>query len=122
MSSTAVDTARSASNTTRPYGRRGRCNKGRGAKAGWASRNVNTSQSENDKPPAPRNDSEVEENAEEQLVSPVDGEQDGAGICWICAEKIKYYCVSECNHRMCHECALRLRALYKKYECAFCKV
>lgn len=42
--------------------------------------------------------------------------------CWICAEPVKYYSVSECNHRTCHVCALRLRALYKKFECTFCKV
>ncbi|VDC06537.1 unnamed protein product [Peniophora sp. CBMAI 1063] len=42
-------------------------------------------------------------------------------ICWICAEQVKYFAVSECNHRTCHVCALRLRALYKKMECTFCK-
>lgn len=48
------------------------------------------------------------------------GSEDGS--CWICAEPVKYYSVSECNHRTCHTCALRLRALYKKSECIFCKV
>lgn len=43
-------------------------------------------------------------------------------VCWICAEPVKYYSVSECNHRTCHVCALRLRALYKKLDCTFCKV
>lgn len=47
---------------------------------------------------------------------------DEAAVCWICAEPVKYYSVSECNHRTCHVCALRLRALYKKMECTFCKV
>ncbi|KAF8912219.1 hypothetical protein CPB84DRAFT_1761674 [Gymnopilus junonius] len=42
-------------------------------------------------------------------------------ICWICAEPVKYYSLSECNHRTCHVCAIRLRALYKKTECTFCK-
>ncbi|KAI9511097.1 hypothetical protein F5148DRAFT_1173692 [Russula earlei] len=42
-------------------------------------------------------------------------------LCWICAEPVKYYAVSECNHRTCHVCALRLRALYKKQGCTFCK-
>ncbi|KIJ44253.1 hypothetical protein M422DRAFT_30404 [Sphaerobolus stellatus SS14] len=41
--------------------------------------------------------------------------------CWICAEPVKYYSVSECNHRTCHVCALRLRALYKRMDCTFCK-
>jgi hypothetical protein len=45
-------------------------------------------------------------------------------ICHICAESMekKSYAVAECNHRTCHACALRLRALYKKSECTFCKV
>ncbi|KAF8337638.1 uncharacterized protein EI90DRAFT_3152271, partial [Cantharellus anzutake] len=41
--------------------------------------------------------------------------------CLICAEPVKYYAISSCNHRTCHQCALRWRALYKKHECAFCK-
>ncbi|KAJ7229444.1 hypothetical protein C8J57DRAFT_191179, partial [Mycena rebaudengoi] len=44
-----------------------------------------------------------------------------AAICWICAEVIKYYAVSKCNHRTCHVCSLRLRALYKKNDCTFCE-
>ena len=44
------------------------------------------------------------------------------GICWICAEPVKFYAVAECNHRTCHICALRLRALYKRKDCTFCKV
>ena len=57
------------------------------------------------------------EEAKESMES-VDEEM----ICWICAEQVKYFSVSECNHRTCHVCALRLRALYKKMECTFCKV
>ncbi|KAH9066386.1 hypothetical protein EDB87DRAFT_1733220 [Lactarius vividus] len=48
-------------------------------------------------------------------------EDDNQDLCWICAEPVKYYAVSECNHRTCHICALRLRALYKKLDCTFCK-
>ncbi len=43
-------------------------------------------------------------------------------VCFICAEPVKYYSVSQCNHRTCHVCALRLRALYKKMDCTYCKV
>ena len=43
-------------------------------------------------------------------------------LCHICTEPIKYFAVSECNHRTCHVCAVRLRALYKKLECVMCKV
>lgn len=46
------------------------------------------------------------------------GEKD---LCWICAEPVKLYSVGPCNHRTCHICALRLRALYKVRECTFCK-
>ena len=47
---------------------------------------------------------------------------DDASVCWICAEPVKYYAISECGHQTCHVCSLRLRALYKKTECTFCKV
>lgn len=54
-------------------------------------------------------------------ASTVEDEED-SDVCWICAEQVKYYSLSECNHRTCHVCALRLRALYKKMDCTFCKV
>lgn len=53
--------------------------------------------------------------------APAEDEEEEA-VCWICAEPVKYYAVSSCNHRTCHVCALRLRALYKKKDCTFCKV
>src|ERR1700722_2611109 len=43
-------------------------------------------------------------------------------LCFICAEPIKCHSVASCNHRTCHICALRLRALYNKFDCTFCKV
>lgn len=48
-------------------------------------------------------------------------EESNEEVCFICAEPVKYYSVSACNHRTCHVCALRLRALYKKLDCTFCK-
>lgn len=45
-----------------------------------------------------------------------------AELCFICAEPVQLYSVAPCNHRTCHVCAVRLRALYKKKECTFCKV
>ena len=55
------------------------------------------------------------------IAAPIedDGDDD---VCWICAEPVKYWSVSECNHRTCHVCGLRLRALYKRTDCTFCKV
>lgn len=42
-------------------------------------------------------------------------------LCFICAEPVSLYSVGPCNHRTCHICALRLRALYKMPECSYCK-
>ena len=55
------------------------------------------------------------------IVAHIEGNGDD-DVCWICAEPVKYWSVSECNHRTCHVCGLRLRALYKKTDCTFCKV
>lgn len=44
-----------------------------------------------------------------------------AEICFICASPIDHQSVAPCNHRTCHVCALRLRALYKTKACAHCR-
>ena len=44
------------------------------------------------------------------------------GICFICADEVTYWAVGECGHRTCHVCSIRLRALFKKTDCTFCKV
>jgi E3 ubiquitin-protein ligase ZNF598 len=43
-------------------------------------------------------------------------------LCFICASTIDHISIAICNHQTCHICALRLRALYKKRDCAYCKV
>lgn len=59
-------------------------------------------------------------------------QQDGAGtgadedeaeaeVCFICASPVAHQSVAPCNHRTCHICALRLRALYKTKACAHCR-
>lgn len=45
-----------------------------------------------------------------------------AEVCFICASPVQHTAVSPCNHRTCHICALRLRALYKTRACAHCRV
>jgi hypothetical protein len=59
-------------------------------------------------------------------ITRADEESNGSAqlgdACWICAEPFKYYSVSKCGHRTCHVCALRLRELYKRLDCTFCKV
>ncbi|OCL06246.1 hypothetical protein AOQ84DRAFT_343564 [Glonium stellatum] len=42
-------------------------------------------------------------------------------ICFICASPVVHNAVAPCNHRTCHICALRLRALYKTKSCAHCR-
>lgn len=51
-------------------------------------------------------------------------QDDDTVTCLICTEPMtmKYYSISECNHKTCHVCALRLRALWKRQDCSFCKV
>ncbi|KAI1638491.1 hypothetical protein F4809DRAFT_600217 [Biscogniauxia mediterranea] len=51
-----------------------------------------------------------------------DGTDDAeAEVCHICASPVVYQSVTPCNHRTCHICALRMRALYKNKECAICR-
>ncbi|KAL8770772.1 MAG: hypothetical protein Q9209_003639 [Squamulea sp. 1 TL-2023] len=50
------------------------------------------------------------------------GEVDGdAEVCFICASTVVHNAIAPCNHRTCHICALRLRALYKTRACAHCR-
>ena len=52
-----------------------------------------------------------------------EGEKDEeADVCFICASPVVHSSVAPCNHRTCHICALRLRALYKTTACAHCRV
>ena len=71
---------------------------------------------------AENEENEQDDPAVQTQMDPQLDESQEQDLCWICAEPIKYYAVSECNHRTCHVCALRLRALYKKLDCTFCKV
>ncbi|KAF4547749.1 E3 ubiquitin-protein ligase hel2-like protein [Elsinoe fawcettii] len=52
--------------------------------------------------------------------TPADGEVE-AEVCFICASPVVHNSVAPCNHRTCHICALRLRALYKTKACAHCR-
>ncbi|OBW64177.1 MAG: hypothetical protein AUREO_057560 [Aureobasidium pullulans] len=50
-----------------------------------------------------------------------DGEDVEAEVCFICASPVVHQSVAPCNHRTCHICSLRLRALYKTKTCAHCR-
>lgn len=52
-----------------------------------------------------------------------DEEEDvDAEVCFICASPVVHNALAPCNHRTCHICALRMRALYKTKDCAHCRV
>lgn len=51
-----------------------------------------------------------------------DHDPDNLKYCFICTEPIKIYALGSCDHRYCHLCSLRLRALYKDMKCSMCKV
>ena len=51
-----------------------------------------------------------------------DGDDVEAEVCFICASPVVHQSVAPCNHRTCHICSLRLRALYKTKTCAHCRV
>jgi E3 ubiquitin-protein ligase ZNF598 len=102
-------------------GRRGNT-RGRGGRRGTASLQTKIVQSDMaSQDPVPS----IQQDPAQKRAQSTDLEKletDEAAICFICAEPVKYYSISDCNHRTCHVCALRLRALYKKNDCTFCKV
>ncbi|OJJ43221.1 hypothetical protein ASPZODRAFT_154695 [Penicilliopsis zonata CBS 506.65] len=55
------------------------------------------------------------------IPTPAADDADDGEVCFICASKVDHTSVSPCNHRTCHICALRLRALYKNKACAHCR-
>ncbi|PQE06582.1 C2H2 finger domain-containing protein [Rutstroemia sp. NJR-2017a BVV2] len=50
-----------------------------------------------------------------------DNEDEDEEVCFICAASIEHNAVTPCNHRTCHICALRMRALYKTKDCPHCR-
>ncbi|KAL5121939.1 hypothetical protein ACEQ8H_000155 [Pleosporales sp. CAS-2024a] len=46
---------------------------------------------------------------------------DDAEVCFICASPVQHTAVAPCNHRTCHICSIRMRALYKTKACAHCR-
>lgn len=69
---------------------------------------------------APDTDSQAQSQIK-QSVTPATPPADSGETCLICAQSIKYFALGCCSHRTCHVCAIRMRALYKKRECALCK-
>lgn len=61
-------------------------------------------------------DAETKDGEEGQELEDIEAE-----VCFICASPVVHNSVAPCNHRTCHICALKLRALYKTRACAHCR-
>lgn len=109
--------------TTHRGGRKGKGRGGRGGSQGQngLGRAVGSKAAEKPTESEAKASESVHKISNSSAATP-EAEADDGALCWICAEPVKYWSLSECNHRTCHVCALRLRALYKKQECTFCKV
>ena len=75
-------------------------------------------------PTIPRGRTAQKTTAGEESTNEQDDQEDDveAEVCFICASTVVHNSVAPCNHRTCHICALRLRALYKTRACAHCRV
>ncbi|KAM0257999.1 hypothetical protein ACHAQJ_004042 [Trichoderma viride] len=51
----------------------------------------------------------------------VEDDDDDADVCFICANPVAHHSIAPCNHKTCHICGLRMRALYKTKDCAHCR-
>lgn len=54
-------------------------------------------------------------------LQPSNTEDADAEVCFICASPVQHTAVAPCNHRSCHICSIRMRALYKTKACAHCR-
>jgi hypothetical protein len=127
MSADVMTQTRTADASARGQGRRGR-SRGHNyaqdappANRGSNNRN-NRAKKEKNGDDIPNNQKPAEQESKTIIAPPKSETEGDSDVCWICAEPVKYYSLSECNHRTCHVCAIRLRALYKKTDCTFCKV
>ncbi|TQW12062.1 C2H2 finger domain-containing protein [Cordyceps javanica] len=50
-----------------------------------------------------------------------DDDEDADDVCFICANPVAHHSIAPCNHKTCHICGLRMRALYKTKDCAHCR-
>ena len=90
---------------------------GRGGGDSGRQNRKNEQTSDKDTQPKPTVTSATKKPVEAATDDADDGE-----VCFICASPVEHTSVSPCNHRTCHICALRLRALYKNKACAHCRV
>ncbi|KXJ85912.1 hypothetical protein Micbo1qcDRAFT_190754 [Microdochium bolleyi] len=122
----------------RPPNARGRGGRGRGRGGNAGGNNNNNSRSgRGGSRSQPKGSSEDKKDSAATDVDPAtlpkapvtipaaegtEGEDDvEAEVCFICASPVIHQSVAPCNHRTCHICSLRMRALYKSKECAHCR-
>ncbi|KAF7919423.1 uncharacterized protein EAE98_009263 [Botrytis deweyae] len=101
-------------------GRRGGRGGNRGHTASHETANTNTNTMNSTDPNA--------KFSTQKKLSRADGENKDANgepveveVCFICASDVEHNAVAPCNHRTCHICALRMRALYKSKDCGYCR-
>jgi hypothetical protein len=128
MSADVITQTRTADSGPRGQGRKGKSRGGNNAQdatnRGFSNRNNRAKKEKNVNlgNDIPKNGKPADQECTTIIAAPKSEADDDSAVCWICAEPVKYYSLSECNHRTCHVCAIRLRALYKKTDCTFCKV
>lgn len=103
-------------------GNKGRGRGGRGGREINNGRETNVIKNQDSGAKDGREKTDLVEDTTRVVAAAADDVDSESDVCWICAEPVIYYSLSACNHRTCHVCALRLRALYKKDVCTFCKV
>ncbi|ETS88282.1 hypothetical protein PFICI_02110 [Pestalotiopsis fici W106-1] len=103
-------------------GRGGRSQRGRGKGAATATVSGPRAPQQTEQALAPSAQPAAAPNSISPAASAADADDDvEAEVCFICASPVIHQSVAPCNHRTCHICALRMRALYKNKECAHCR-
>jgi hypothetical protein len=98
-------------------GRRGGRGGNRGAFGGEGRQNELDAMAKMSLSPQTKLQPSVDKSEDKDGVEEVEAE-----VCFICASPVVHNAVAPCNHRTCHICALRMRALYKTKDCAHCRV
>ena len=131
------DRSRLDSTNARSRGR----GRGRGGRGGRGNRDRPHSQSQTTSAPAARDPTatqpppqpggggvfggrltkDAEKNTQGESAQGVADGDDEVELCFICASPVIHYSIAPCDHRTCHICSLRMRALYKTKACAHCR-
>ncbi|KAJ6164995.1 hypothetical protein N7470_003667 [Penicillium chermesinum] len=100
---------------------RGSKNRGRGGRGSGHEKSRNGDISHDTRETNERQVAPVTVTAGSKPLPAATDDADDGEVCFICASTVEHTSVSPCNHRTCHICALRLRALYKNKGCAHCR-